>query len=480
MKKQIFLAIVVYTFLSLLQPLSNFILLPVYTQFFPEAEYGTFSVLNNLNVFFTIIGGLNLVNAIMAFYSSYNDNEESLNRYMGNILSFSLYINLLFTGLMCLGGPLLFGVIFKENIAFFPNGLLVIIYGMFTNIITGYLYFMKYERRLGRFAIITIFLFALNTVLQYIFIVYLKKGVTGTLLARVIAVFACFLVILVYQYKYFFKRIEYNKYIKSSLKYSVTTILSSCISWITNYSDRFFIERFIDLKSLGIYSLLTTIASLTEMGYFALGSALQPFIFDFFKAENKAGVQKLYKIFILLSVCMVSFIIMAGSNLNLFISNKGYLETVNYLSVMVMGYIFSSLFYVFNLQVIFAKKSHFFIYIGTYLLLSSFLLNWLLIPGLGIWGAVISSCMARFLSALIIYYFAKKSLNIPFEKSNYFILLLFVIIITGFWFLSREGILSYNVSGILQFVSVVAIVIIVFRNILLQFYQLLRQKLKRG
>jgi len=480
MKKQIFLAIVVYSFLSLLQPLSNFILLPVYTKFFPESEYGTFSVLNNLNVFFAIIGGLNLVNAIIAFYSSYNDSKDSLNRYMGNILSFIFYTSVIFTGLMCLLGPLLFKIIFKEDIDFYPNGLLVIIYGLLTNIVTGYLYFMKFERRLGRFALITVFLFILNTVLQYVFIVYLQKGITGTLMARVIAVAVTTLLVILFQRRYFFVKIEFKKYIRPSLQYSVTTILSSCINWITNYSDRFFIERFIDLKSLGVYSLLSTITSLTEMGYFALGSALQPFIFDFFKADNKAGVQKLYKIFILLSVCMISFVIMAGSNLSLFISNKGYLEILNYLSIMTMGYIFSSIFYIINFQVIYAKKSHYFIYIGIYLLASSLLINSLLIPQFGIWGAVISSCLARFISTLVIFYFARKSMDMPFEKSNFSILLLFVIIITGFWFLSWKNILSYNVSGILQFVTVVAVVIVVFRKTLLQFYQLFMQKIRKS
>lgn len=478
MKKQIFLAVVVYTFLSLLQPLSNFILLPVYTKFFSESDYGTFSVLNNLNVFFSIIGGLNLINAIIAFYSSYN-NEEALKKYMGNILSFTFYINLLFIGIMCLFGSAFFKLIFKEDISFYPNGLLVIIYGMLTNIITGYLYFMKYERKLGRFAMITLILFVLNTILQYIFIVYLKKGISGTLLARVIAVAVCFVIILIYNYRYFFARIDYTNNIKASLKYSIVTIFSSSINWVTNYSDRFFIERFINLKSLGIYSLLTTITSLTEIGYFALGSALQPFIFDYYKANDKKGAQRLYQLFILLSACIVSFIILVGSNLGLFIQNKGYLETINYISIAALGYIFSSMFYIFNLQIIFAKKSKYFIYLGLYLLFTSLLINSLLIPKFGIWGAVISSCVSRFLSVLTIYYFANKSFKLPFEKSNYLIILLFFLLIAGFWLLSWYHIISFSLGGILQFISVLSIVFIVFRKMLFQFYRMLSEKIRK-
>jgi O-antigen/teichoic acid export membrane protein len=479
MKKQIFLAVVVYSFLSLLQPLSNFILLPVYTQFFSESDYGTLAVLNNLNVFLSIIGGLNLVNAIIAFYSSYNDDEELLNKYIGNILSFTFYFNMIFLGVMCLGGNLFFKLIFKQEISFFPNGLLIIVYGMLSNIITGYLNFMKYKRNLARFALISLCLFILNTVLQYVFIVYLKEGISGTLLARVIAVVICFILVLFYNFRYFFAKIEYNRNIKASLMYSTASILSACINWATNYNDRFFIERFIDLKSLGIYSLLSTITSLTEIGYFALGSALQPFIFEYYKENNTRGVQKLYQIFILLSVCMVSFIILFGSNLNLFIQNPGYLQVVNYLSLMAIGYIFSSLYYLFNLQIIYSKKSKYFIYLSLYLLGTSLLLNTALIPKFGIWGAVAGSTIAKLLSAFTIFYFARKSLKLPFEKRNYYMILLFLGVITGFWLLSRNNIISYNLSGILQFISVIAIVFILSRKMLFEFYNLVIQKFRK-
>jgi O-antigen/teichoic acid export membrane protein len=261
--------------------------------------------------------------------------------------------------------------------------------------------------------------------------------------------------------------------------YSTASILSACINWATNYNDRFFIERFIDLKSLGIYSLLSTITSLTEIGYFALGSALQPFIFEYYKENNTRGVQKLYQIFILLSVCMVSFIILFGSNLNLFIQNPGYLQVVNYLSLMAIGYIFSSLYYLFNLQIIYSKKSKYFIYLSLYLLGTSLLLNTALIPKFGIWGAVAGSTIAKLLSAFTIFYFARKSLKLPFEKRNYYMILLFLGVITGFWLLSRNNIISYNLSGILQFISVIAIVFILSRKMLFEFYNLVIQKFRK-
>lgn len=470
MKKQILIASIVYTTLSVLQPFSNFILLPVYTKFFTESQYGTFSILNNLNIFFTIIGGLSIVHAIIAFYTSYNnDNEEKeLNLYVGNVLAFTIYFNIGLLLLTCLTGNLLFGLIFKEHIDFFPNGLLTVTYGLLTNIITGYLFFQKYERNLGRFALISVVQFVLNTLLQYYFIVYLKMGITGALKARALVALFVFLLVVCYHYRYIFTRINFSRFIKPSLKYSVNTIPSSVIAWLCSYGDRFLIERFIDLKSLGVYSFLSTISSLTEMGFLALGSALQPFIFDFFKLKDKHKIQHLYKLFLLLTTCIVSFIILIGSNLDLLVQNKGYLEMVKYLTIMTIGYLFSAISYLFNLQIIYAKKSHFFIFLGMIVLFSNLLLNAVLIPVYGVWGAVISSSLTKLIGAATSLYFAKKSYSLSFEKGNFLMLLMLILVMLIFWWIGKMLYLSFNVTGILQFIAIIFLIGVIYRKLILQ------------
>ncbi|MGC4100318.1 lipopolysaccharide biosynthesis protein [Ferruginibacter sp.] len=470
MKKQIFLASVVYTFLSVLQPLSNFILLPVYTKYFSESQYGIFSILNNLNILFTILGGLSIIHAIIAFYSSYSDKFE-LNRYVGNVLSFATVFNIGLLLLTCIFGNRLFSLIFKEHINYFPDGLLTVSYGLLTNIITGYLFFLKYEKNVFRFAWISIIQFVLNTAMQYVFIVYLKLGITGALTARVIVAFACFLLVLLCHYRYLFFHIDFGKFIKPSLKYSINTIPSSLIAWLSSYGDRFLIERFIDMKSLGIYSFLSTISSLTEMGFLALGAALQPFVFDFFKVENKEKSHHLYRLFLLLSTCLASFIIMAGSNLDLLISNKGYLEIVKYLPVMTIGYIFSAVTYLFSLQIIYAKKSHYFIYFGIIVLFTNISLNAVLIPPYGIWGAVVTSVLTKLIGAISSIYFARRSFSISFKKSNYTTLAMLILLILFCWWLANAGYVAYRTTAILQFIAIIVFMGIVYKKLILQSYQ---------
>ncbi len=471
MKKQILVATIVYSSLSILQPLSNFILLPVYTTYFSESQYGTFSILNNLNIFFSILSGLSIVHAIIAFYTSYNDDKEALNKYVGNILAFTLYFNVGLLLLVSLGGTWLFGLIFKEHIDFFPNGFLTVTYGLLTNVSLGYLFFLKYEKKVNRYALIGIIQFILSVLAQYVFIVFFKKGITGALLARMIVALVCFIIIMIYHYRYIFKRIDFEHNIKPSLKYSVYTIPSSIIYWLSSYGDRFLIERLINLKSLGIYSFLSTISSLTEMGFLALGSALQPFIFDFFKTKDFTKTQHLYKLFLLLSACGASFIILVGSNLDLLIQNKGYLEMVKYLTVMTIGYLFSAIAFLIGLQIIYSKKSRYFIYIGIIVLITNLSLNAILIPIYGIWGTVISSVITKLAAAISTSYFAYRSFSMPMNKSNYTMLFMLIFFMIAFWVSAQLRYLSFNVSSILQFVSTILFVLIIYKGLIRQSFK---------
>ncbi len=466
MKKQIIVASIVYTFLSVLQPLANFVLLPVYTKYFSESQFGVFSILNNLNIFFSIISGLGIIHAIIAFHSTYNDNKSDLCKYVGNVLSFTFYSNLAILAFMYFTGEIIFKFIFKQNIDFFPDGFLSVSYGLCSNIVTGYLYFLKYEKNILRFAFISFLQFFLSTVLQYVCVVDFNMGITGALTARLIVTLFCLLLVIIYHYNYLFAKINFSKFITPSLKYSLNTIPASIIAWLCSYGDRFLIERFIDLQSLGVYSFLSTISSLTEMIFLALGSAIQPFIFDFFKAENKARAINLYRMFILLSTCGASFIIMAGSNLKLIIHNNGYLSIVEYLTIMTIGYIFSAITYLFNLQVIYKKKSHYFLYLGLIVLTSNLSLNALLIPRFGIWGVVVSSTLTKLISAITSTYFARKSFPLYVGKNNYLALFFIILVIIAFWVIGSLDYFSLSTTGILQFVTILSMVTIFYRKII--------------
>ena len=93
MKKKIIYNSIIYTALGFLFPLGNFLLLPIFTSYLTEAKFGEFSILNNLNLFTSIIGGLGISSAVTALYPTYIEEKDLVNRYIGNVMQFALLIN---------------------------------------------------------------------------------------------------------------------------------------------------------------------------------------------------------------------------------------------------------------------------------------------------------------------------------------------------------------------------------------------------
>jgi len=464
MKKQIALATLIYTALATLQPLSNFILIPVYTNYLSVEDYATFSILNNLSAFFAIISGLNIVNATMAFYTSFKDDKQGLNIYISNVMTFTLYFSIIFLILMLVLGDTFFKIIFKSPIPFYPSGFLCVFYGLIMNVSTGYLFFLKYEKMVWRYAIISVALFIINTISQYYFIAVLKMGSEGAWIARCLTASMAILIVTFYHFKYFSFKLDYKKYIKPSLKYAVPMIPAAFLGWVTTYGDRFIIERFVNLRSLGIYSFLLTISSLTEMIYLAFGAALQPFIFDFYVEENKKKVHMLYRFFVMITVCFGSALVLIGSNMDIIIKKQVFLEAMPYLAVMTVGYAAAGVSYLFNLQIIYKQKSKYFLHQSAFILPFNIILNLILIQLMDVWGAVLATVLTKIVMAICSRHYAEKSIKINPGWSLLLPLGIFSLLTVIFLIAGLNGYIPFKISSVIQFLIIITLVFLGYKN----------------
>lgn len=451
-RKELIKATLIFSVLSILQPLSNFLLLPVYTKYLTVQQYGYFSILNNVAVFFSILGGLNIATSIVAFYKSY-EIDNDLRKFIGTVITFSIYFNAALLLLFSLWGDGFSKLIFKENIPFFPNIFYVIAYGLISSIFLAHFNYLKYERKLRKFALLTILQFIILVSLQFIFIVSLKQNITGALLARLIAVSIVFLVVLYLNRDYIFKKIDYRNNIIPQLKYSIITGPAVLIGWLSAYVDRFIIEhRTNNLEMLGQYSFLATICAIAEIGIYAFNAAIQPYVFDSFTNKENAVIRNYYKMFIGATILCISSVILVGSNLQFLIKNESMRSILNMVPLMAGGYIFFGVASIYSLQITYVRKPSYYLitYGGT--LLANIALNLLLIDKLGILGIIIASVITKFLLGFFMVYFGQKSFKTIALKPVIILVLTFILNLLLFWSLSYIGFVSFRLAVIGQFV----------------------------
>jgi len=468
--KELVKATLIFSFLSILQPLSNFLLLPIYTKYLTVQQYGYFSILNNVAVFFSILSGLNLVTSIVAFYKSYKTDND-LKKFIGSVITFSIYFNLAILLLFSLWGDGFSKLIFKEKIPFFPNVFYVTAYGLISNISLSHFYYLKYERKLNKFASLTILQFLILMGLQYVFIVTLRQNIEGALFARLISVTLILLVILYLNRKYIFKKIDYSNNIIPQLKYSIITGPAVLIGWLSAYSDRFIIEhRTNDSEMLGQYSFLATICAIAELCIYAFNSAVQPYLFDSYSNNENDTIRNYYKLFIGATILSISGLILVGSNLQFFVKNDSMRSILKMVPLMAGGYIFFGVASIYSLQITYARKSIYYLITYGGALVANVGLNLLFIDSLGILGVILASVLTKFLLGSLMVYFAQKSFKTKILKSVIFLVLAFTLNVSFFWVLSFNGFLSLQTAVMAQFIVSGLIIIIAVKTQVLKQY----------
>ncbi len=405
----------IYTALSFLQPLASFLLLPLYLAYFTPEEYGVFSLLNNCTIFFSLVGGLGIGVAVNSYFYHYQKNEEQLHAYVGNILAFSVYLNIAIFVLLLFSGDVLFSLIFSSSVfSFYPLGLLAVITGLCSTISVPYLTVLRCQKDVRRFSIITLLIVLLTIVLQLLFVIGFQWGIEGALSARAVGAFSGAVAALWLNMRIIPFRLN-RELLKGSLRFSFGSFPASLLGWGASVIDRFIIERLAGLTVLGAFSLLTTLTSLLEMVFWAVLRAVQPELFDAFQKgqkENKEKILRLCHFYFAISLLAFSGIVLLGCNINLLTTKEGYITIIPLVVFSAFGFFLSSVQNLMVQHIYFGKRSSYLLYLSFCGFLLAFCLNFFFVSWYGLVGAVVAGVAVRFLMLFISFFTAQKAYRV--------------------------------------------------------------------
>jgi O-antigen/teichoic acid export membrane protein len=358
--------------------------------------------------------------AMLSHYYDYLGDTIMIRRYLRSLFSASVYIG---AGvLLCaamIGAPL-FDIIFKsDEILFFPYGITIIAYAVISEINLNYFIFLKNEKKLARFALVTLTQMLLLIVFQYVLIVVMREGVQGALLGMLAANVITTILILIMERDIFTLRPDWNM-VKSSLIFSLPLIPYLIIYWFMTKGERIVLEQMASLEVVGKYVLLVTLTGLVVILIEAVINGVRPFLFELFKdsrSSNDAGIDLLCKMIVNVPLLALPVIILVGTNIQLLTSNTDYHAIAPYVSLgAITAYciVFGKLFYQ---QLIFAKKSVQ-ITLLSFVSLTIFIISlYYFIPRFEIWGVLYAVLIVNFAFASLFFWFAQMTLPVKYSFS---------------------------------------------------------------
>ncbi|MGN1480761.1 lipopolysaccharide biosynthesis protein [Porcipelethomonas sp.] len=371
----------------------SFLLVRLYTAVLMPDEYSTAELLyNTLNVLYPIIT-FSMADAIVRF----GLDKTYDNRKVYSSANFMLFIGIIF--LACT-----LPIWNASELYHGYTGLLFVycLCSCFRQLTA------QYARAAGHvklFALDGIFAVLTQFLCNVLFMVYFDLGIKGYILSFIASdIFSIiFLYITGKIYKSFRIRFIDKALIKEMLKYSLPLVPTYLLWWITSSSDRMFVIKMVSNEANGIYAaaykLPTLLMFLTTMFYQAWQmSSVEE------KDSNELGLfyKNVYETYSSLIFIAAGFLITFSKPVtDLLLSDEKYSGAEHYTVILIVSMVFQCFCQFLSSIYSVKKKSQNSCFTALAAALTNVILNIVLIPKFGVYGAAIATALSYFICYLI-------------------------------------------------------------------------------
>jgi len=459
----------IYTGTNLITALSAFILLPIYTSYLSNEEFGIISAMQTLAAIFTILMTLAVEQSIFRLYHDFESNEKK-KIFLGSIFTSILIIGVIVIILSFIGSDYI-SLIFP-SVNFYNYYVYTILYAFTTGIFIFLKNIQQLNLKAGSFALLSLSNFFLIAFFTLYYLILKNEGAEGYVKAMLWGSLFSIVPALWLSKKYFYFNINWL-YLKQSIKYSAPMLPSLLSAWVLNLSDRIFIDNNLSQSELGIYSLAFRISSIILLASAAFYTAYTPVFFD--QATNRP--EKEAKSFlsnansiIISFIGMVSLVIFLFSKelLILFFEPR-YFSSEPLIRMFCFSFFISQITGLLNLMFYQRKNTGL---VTLSILISAIFnifLNALLIPRFGLEAAVIVNILSNIINFLILLYYSnsKYSYYIKFPSK---ILISFLgimfLLYYGLPYLSTISDMQIFVVKLFIFIVILVFLFYIYRNII--------------
>lgn len=365
----------------------SFIMVFFYSRAMATAEFGTLDIIINSGSLLLPICMLGIQNALIRFGLD-NKHRKS------DVFTVGIIAVLLGFAILTVASPLIIQV----------NDLKVYIFYLYAHLLMSSFrhicsYFVRAIGKSKLYAADGIFTTFVTCTLTLIFLIPLKMGIRGYLLAIILADLCSvvFLGIKANLWQYISFKDLSTKLLKQMLIFSLPLIPTSLLWWVVNVSDRFFVQYMVSASANGLYSIAYKVPTILSLVSHIFLDAWQISAVE----ENESETRNKFYSNIFTSFqgtifIVASAIVLFSKFITFILLDKSYYDSWQYIPFLVLSTVFSC-FVVFLGNIYLAEKKSVSTFLTTTLgAVLNIVLNTLLIPNFGANGAAIATFISYF------------------------------------------------------------------------------------
>ena len=427
---------IIYSFSGILLKCFSFFLLPLYTAYLTTEDYGITSISSSFITTAGYIVTFSLFSAVARYYVDLKDNPEKLKRFYGTIVIFIMCSNIVFFILATLGRSFLTKYIFS-GIDYFPIILVTLISLAFYCQQTIYINMLQSQQRAVKSSILSIVFFLFAIILNIFFVVILKMGALGSILASLVG----YILYTIYFITDMIKndKIEFCldiNLLKEALRYSIPIIPHNLSTQISVLLSKVLIGGSVSISGVGIYSVASQFGGVADTIQSYVDRAYGPWLYEklHYKEEGfKDSIRSISNMLAsVLGVFFLGIALFAQDYIILFL-DKSYVMAWKFVPFIVLVFAIKTAYYFYVEILFYYKEASRKLFIST---LSSSLVNifltYFMVPILGIYGSILADLVAMIIRVVIVIIISKKFNNIGLYVKdfimNFLILMAFICI----------------------------------------------------
>lgn len=446
MKNRVISNSLVYTICGLLQKCFTIILLPLYTAYLTTDEYGITNIANTFILTMSFVVAFSLFSAVLRFYVDLKNKDEKLKRFYGTVMIFTFISWVFYFSVLTLFRRLLCKYVFAGT-DFYPIVFLCLISLLFNCQHEIYDNALKSQQKAVKASVLGLCYFAIQVVLNIIFVVILKMGAVGIVLSTLIAgaSYTIFFWVDMIKHKAVILCIDIQL-LKDALKYSIPVMPHNLSTRISMLVSSALIGGTSTLSALGIYSVAAQFGNVSDTILTYVNNAYAPWLFESihdastdYKNNIRESVNTICLIIGLFFICIALF----SQDYILLLLRKEYAHAWRYVPLIVSVYSIKIVYYFYVSVLFYYKKATRVLFIST---LSSSLLNVLLssilIPQYGVYGSITADAFATFVCVSIVVFISLRFDDVGLKLIDFGKLIL---LINSFIYIGHY--LSYTKNG---------------------------------
>lgn len=414
---------IVYAIGQVLSKTVSFVLLPIYTRQLGAGGYGKLALVDTVLDFtgaFVIFG---IYSGYYRFYREYDDGQRR--RLKNTAINFALILGVLNILLIILVGEPISKIVFN-----FEGSYKILILAVVRSAIVQFVTLLLCDYTLNYRAVVSVLINLSNLVLNLFFsiyfVIYRGEGISGIYKGYIYGYGILLLYLVIINLNSYRLEIDRNM-LRNMLKFSTGLIPANLASTVLTLSDRYFLSGYRNYEETGIYSIGYKIGMLIEPLFISpFNSVFTPYKFEIWKeTDAQEKLNDMFEKYHFIGLFMVLAISFYSKIILLIATTRAFFDAYKIIPLILFSYFLygKSNFYKLGIEI--KNKTYIDSNIMIFGGLINIILNIILVPLWGMYGASIATCLSYLIMNFIYIKIALPMYHIKYGFRN--VLLLYII-----------------------------------------------------